>query len=94
MAAIDALTAGNSSDPTNPANKKPKDLKDLDINQFLQLMIAELTNQAIASRLVLSEKTVRNHVSNVFMKLQVGDRATAIVRAREAGLGGVPRCPA
>ena len=45
MAAIDALTAGNSSDPTNPANKKPKDLKDLDINQFLQLMIAELTNQ-------------------------------------------------
>jgi DNA-binding NarL/FixJ family response regulator len=46
-----------------------------------------LTNQAIASRLVLSQKTVRNHVSNIFMKLRVADRATAIVRAREAGLG-------
>jgi flagellar basal-body rod modification protein FlgD len=45
MAAIDALTGGGSSDPTSTTNKKPKDLKDLDINQFLQLMIAELTNQ-------------------------------------------------
>jgi len=45
MAAIDAITAGSSSDTTSAANKKPKDLKDLDINQFLQLMIAELTNQ-------------------------------------------------
>jgi flagellar basal-body rod modification protein FlgD len=45
MSVIDALTAGSSSDATTTANKKPKDLKDLDINQFLQLMIAELTNQ-------------------------------------------------
>jgi flagellar basal-body rod modification protein FlgD len=45
MSAIDALTAGSSSDATTTANKKPKDLKDLDINQFLQLMITELTNQ-------------------------------------------------
>jgi DNA-binding NarL/FixJ family response regulator len=37
---------------------------------------------------VLSEKTVRNHVSNIFAKLQVADRSLAIVRAREAGLGG------
>jgi DNA-binding NarL/FixJ family response regulator len=37
---------------------------------------------------VLSEKTVRNVVSNIFVKLQVADRAQAIVRAREAGLGG------
>jgi DNA-binding NarL/FixJ family response regulator len=57
-------------------------------HEILDLVARGLTNQAIASRLVLSEKTVRNHVSNVFMKLQVGDRATAIVRAREAGLGG------
>jgi DNA-binding NarL/FixJ family response regulator len=59
-------------------------------HEILDLVARGLTNQAIASRLVLSEKTVRNHVSNVFMKLQVGDRATAIVRAREAGLGGGP----
>jgi DNA-binding NarL/FixJ family response regulator len=36
---------------------------------------------------VLSPKTIRNHVSNIFTKLQVADRAEAIVRAREAGLG-------
>ena len=57
-------------------------------HEILDLVARGLTNPAIASRLVLSEKTVRNHVSNVFMKLQVRDRATAIVRAREAGLGG------
>ena len=36
---------------------------------------------------MLSPKTVRNHVSNIFSKLQVADRAQAIMRAREAGLG-------
>jgi DNA-binding NarL/FixJ family response regulator len=35
---------------------------------------------------VLSSKTVRNHVSNIFAKLQVADRAEAILRARDAGL--------
>jgi DNA-binding NarL/FixJ family response regulator len=55
--------------------------------EILDLVAKGLTNQAIAARLVLSDKTVRNHVSNIFMKLRVGDRATAIVRAREAGLG-------
>ena len=46
-----------------------------------------LTNTAIADRLYLSPKTVRNYVSSIFAKLQVADRAGAIVRAREAGLG-------
>ena len=46
-----------------------------------------LTNPAIAQRLFLSEKTVRNHVSNVFAKLQVTDRGEAVARARDAGLG-------
>ncbi len=45
------------------------------------------SNSTIARHFVLSQKTVRNHVSNIFTKLQVADRAQAIVRAREAGLG-------
>jgi hypothetical protein len=47
-------------------------------------------NQGVPGKgaLVLSEKTVRNHVSNIFMKLQVADRAEAIVRARDAGIAG------
>ncbi|MBW4438436.1 MAG: response regulator transcription factor [Pleurocapsa minor GSE-CHR-MK-17-07R] len=46
------------------------------------------TNAEIAQKLVISMKTVRNHVSNIFSKLQVADRAQAAIRAREAGLGG------
>ncbi len=46
------------------------------------------TNAEIAEKLVISMKTVRNHVSNIFSKLQVADRAQAAIRAREAGLGG------
>ncbi|GAA3235769.1 response regulator transcription factor [Actinocorallia longicatena] len=53
----------------------------------LDLIAAGLPNPQIAARLYLSPKTVRNNVSNVFAKLQVADRAQAIVRAREAGLG-------
>jgi DNA-binding NarL/FixJ family response regulator len=44
-------------------------------------------NREIAERLFLSLKMVRNHVSNIFTKLQVADRAQAVIRAREAGLG-------
>jgi DNA-binding NarL/FixJ family response regulator len=45
-------------------------------------------NQEIAGQLYISGKTVGNHISNIFNKLQVADRAQAIVRARDAGLGG------
>jgi DNA-binding NarL/FixJ family response regulator len=55
--------------------------------EILDLIAAGLPNGAIARRLVLSDKTVRNHVSNIFAKLQVADRSVAIVKAREAGLG-------
>jgi DNA-binding NarL/FixJ family response regulator len=55
--------------------------------EILDLLAAGRCNQQIASTLFLSPKTVRNNVSNVFAKLQVADRAEAIVRAREAGLG-------
>jgi DNA-binding NarL/FixJ family response regulator len=52
----------------------------------LQLMAHGLTNAAIAERLTLGPKTVRNYVSNVLAKLQVADRTQAALRAREAGL--------
>jgi len=55
--------------------------------QILDLIAAGRGNAAIAADLVLSLKTVRNHVSNIFGKLQVADRAAAIVKAREAGMG-------
>jgi DNA-binding NarL/FixJ family response regulator len=55
--------------------------------EVLDLLARGTSNQEIARRLHLSAKTVRNHVSNVFLKLQVADRSQAIVRAREAGLG-------
>ncbi|MDQ6659893.1 MAG: response regulator transcription factor [Chloroflexota bacterium] len=54
--------------------------------EILALIGQGYTNPAIAERLVLSPKTVRNHVSNIFSKLQVVDRAEAIIRARDAGL--------
>ena len=56
-------------------------------HDVLELIAAGHNNLTIARRLVLSEKTIRNHVSNIFTKLQVADRAHAIIRAREAGLG-------
>lgn len=55
--------------------------------EVLSLIAKGLTNNAIASRLGLSPKTVRNQVSEIYSKLGVSDRAEAIVRAREAGLG-------
>jgi DNA-binding NarL/FixJ family response regulator len=55
--------------------------------EILELIARHQTNPEIAQRLGLSPKTVRNHVSNIFAKLQVADRAQAIIRAREAGLG-------
>ena len=58
--------------------------------EVLDLIAAGTNNADIAKRLFLSPKTVRNHVSSVFTKLQVADRAQAIVRARAAGLGLQP----
>ena len=55
--------------------------------EILHLIAQGHNNVAIAERLFVSTKTVQNHVSNIFSKLQVADRAQAIVRAREAGLG-------
>ena len=56
--------------------------------EILDLVARGRSNAQIAEQLVLSTKTVRNHVSSVFTKIQVVDRAQAIVKAREAGIGG------
>jgi DNA-binding NarL/FixJ family response regulator len=59
--------------------------------QVLELVAAGQGNHEIARRLVLSEKTVRNHVSAILVKLQVPDRAAAVAKARDAGLGTNPQ---
>jgi DNA-binding NarL/FixJ family response regulator len=55
--------------------------------EVLDLLARGSNNAEIAGALGISQKTVRNHVSNIFNKLQVADRAQAIIRARDAGLG-------
>jgi DNA-binding NarL/FixJ family response regulator len=56
--------------------------------ELLALIANGSSNAEIARTLVVSDKTVRNHITNIFAKLGVTDRAQAIVRARDAGLGG------
>lgn len=56
--------------------------------EILDLIAAGRNNAQIASELYLAPKTVRNNVSNILAKLQATDRAEAIIRARDAGLGG------
>ncbi len=55
--------------------------------EVLDLVAKGLTNDAIARRLYLSDKTVRNYVSTLFTKLGVSDRAAAVAKARDAGFG-------
>ncbi len=54
--------------------------------EVLHLIAQGHNNQEIARELVISPKTVRNHITSIFSKLQVADRAQAIVIARQAGL--------
>ena len=55
--------------------------------EILELIARGHDNTKIARHLFLSNKTVRNHVSHIFTKLRVADRAQAMIRARDAGLG-------
>ncbi len=70
-----------------PAATQPPfpDLTDRE-REILAMIARGRTNQEIAADLVVSLKTVRNHVSNIFAKLQVADRAQAMDAARKAGL--------
>ncbi len=56
--------------------------------EVLSLVAQGKSNQEISRQLFVSLKTVRNHVSNILVKLQVADRAQAVIRARDAGMGG------
>lgn len=55
--------------------------------EVLELIAQGLSNHEIAGHLVISPKTVRNHITSIFSKLQVADRTQAILRARDAGMG-------
>jgi DNA-binding NarL/FixJ family response regulator len=55
--------------------------------EVLELIASGMDNMQIADRLLLTPKTVRNHINNIFGKLSVPNRAQAIVRARDAGFG-------
>lgn len=73
---------------TRPSQTRPfPELTDRE-HEVLDLVARGDDNASIARTLAISPKTVRNHLSMIFVKLQVRDRARAIVRAREAGLGG------
>jgi DNA-binding NarL/FixJ family response regulator len=75
-----------AGDSAPPARDPLPDLTPRE-GEILALMAEGAANATIALRLGLSEKTVRNNVSNIFTKLRVTSRVAAVVRAREAGLG-------
>lgn len=59
--------------------------------QVLQLAADGLSNREIAERLVISEKTVKNHIANIFSKLNVNDRTRAVIQALRMGLVTISR---
>lgn len=74
-----ATGAGSTSSAFPALTERERDV--------LELVAAGKGNATISHELTISLKTVRNHVSNIFAKLQVSDRSAAIVKARQAGLG-------
>jgi DNA-binding NarL/FixJ family response regulator len=78
-----SLVAGKDARPNRP-------FPDLTAREFeiLEMLAQGLTNAAIAHRLVISPKTVRNYVSAIFDKMQVSSRGEAIAKAHQAGVGG------
>jgi len=75
---------GASAEPQSPVPFP--ELTDRE-REILDLLAAGRRTAAIAQELFLSPKTVSNHLTSIFAKLEVADRAAAIVRAREGGLG-------
>ena len=73
----------------NPVVEKQSAFPELTTREYevLELIAQAYKNHEIAQRLNISIKTVSNHISNIFSKLQVSDRSEAIFKARDAGLG-------
>ncbi len=82
LASLQAPPAGASPVPFPELTQRERDV--------LDLLAGGMNNAAIGHRLGVASKTVANHVSAIFLKLQVADRPEAIVRARDAGLGRAP----
>ncbi len=78
LAALELLTAG--ARPTSPGGLSPREL------EILHGLAAGKSNRAIADELVISERTVDRHVSNIFAKLDVSSRAAATAYAYEHGI--------
>jgi DNA-binding NarL/FixJ family response regulator len=89
LAAVRAVAAGQvviDGQVRDALEREPAGLLTVRERDVLRLMASGLTNTAIAERLFLSEKTVRNHVSAVFRKLGAGNRVDAVRLARSSGL--------
>ncbi|HTJ37741.1 MAG TPA: response regulator transcription factor [Dactylosporangium sp.] len=84
-----ALAYFAGAGPHGRAARPFPELTDREV-EVLRLVAEGCNNADIARRLHLSDKTIRNNISNIFAKLRVEDRAQAIVRARRAGLGEPP----
>jgi DNA-binding NarL/FixJ family response regulator len=87
------LESMRARDPNNPESAHPFPDLTMREREVLGLVSEGLTNETISEMLFLSPKTVRNHISTVFSKLDVHDRSQAIVRARNAGIGDHTRQP-
>jgi DNA-binding NarL/FixJ family response regulator len=76
--------------PLAPPGSKPLDQLTTREREVLQLIAYGLSNSEIAVRLYLTEATVKTHVAHIYRKLDLRDRAQAVVYAHEAGLAGTP----
>ena len=87
---VEYFTAGSAVSPSGTADEAATlpGLTERE-REILTFLADGESNPAIAARLHLSPKTVRNHVSSILAKLQVADRRQAMLRAREAGLGSL-----
>jgi DNA-binding NarL/FixJ family response regulator len=80
---VDAVTRMMTAGPTAPALVLPLSPREREI---LSLVSAGASNKEIADRLCLAEGTVKNHITNILVKLDVRDRTQAALRARTLGL--------